>query len=184
LHKLIVAQRPDRMKEKRSKDIVQAESLLAVLLEDRPHELVAAWDEAAKRGKAWRQLLTAGLGLISADVSDRALKAIGETRALVPGLDLEFASPPARYDFDRDIVFFSGTCMGSRRRCAISREALEDYFGDFSSGEKPALEAFRNNRSQIENLVREKFLHSPIEDMAETLLKSDDIPSLRARLRK
>jgi len=184
LHKLIVAQRPDRMKEKRSKDIVQAESLLAVLLEDRPHELVAAWNEAAKRGKAWRQLLTAGLGLISADIRDRALKAIGETRALVPGLDLEFASPPARYDSDRDIVFFSGTCMGSRHRCAISREALEDYFGDFSSGEKPALEAFRNNRSQIENLVREKFLHSPIEDMAETLLKSDDIPSLRARLRK
>lgn len=184
LHKLIVAQRRNDRGEKSPKDIVQAESLLAVLVEDRPHELVAAWDEAVKRGKTWRQLLTSGLGLISADARDRTLKAIGETRALVPGLELEFASPPARYDFDRDIVFFSGTCMGSRHRCAISREALEDYFGDFSAGEKPALEAFRSNRSPIENLVREKFLRSPIEDTAETLLKSDDIPELRKRLKK
>ncbi|MEP2829953.1 GSU2403 family nucleotidyltransferase fold protein [Parvibaculum sp.] len=183
LHKLIVAQRPDRLNEKKGKDIVQAESLLQILLEDRVHDLSAAWHDAAGRGKKWKALLLKGLGVLEAATRDGLLKATGETRSTVPGIDLEFASPQARYDVDRDVVLFTGTSAGNRHRCAISREALEDYFGDFGGGEKLALEAFRNNRNLIEKLVREKFLHAPVGNAEETLLKSDDIPLLRKRLK-
>lgn len=183
LHKLIVARRPERPSQKKTKDIVQAGSLLAVLVEDRPHELLAAWDEAVKRGKVWRQLLTEGLGLIVPEVRDKVLKTINETRILIPGLDLEFASPRARYDVDRDVVLFNGTSADNRHRCAISREALEDCFGDFGVGEKPALEAFRNSRNRIESLLRKKFLYAPIEEIDETLLKSADMPMLKKRLK-
>lgn len=184
LHKLIVAQRPERQAQKKAKDIVQAERLLAILVEDRPHDLLAAWDDAVKRGKTWLRLLTKGLGAIAPEVRDNVLKAVNETRALVTGLDLEFASPQARYNFDRDVIFFNGISGGNRHRCAISREALEDYFGDFGEGKKPALEAFRNNRNLFEKMLREKFLYSPVEETNETLLTSRDIPALRKRLKK
>ncbi len=184
LHKLIVAQRPERPNEKRNKDIVQAESLLRILLEDRVNDLRVAWKDAIERGKKWKVPLLKGLCLLKAETRDGLLAAIGELRSIVPGLDLEFGSPQARYDFDRDVVFFNGTVEGSKHRCAISREALEDYFGYSGEGEKPALEAFRNNRNMLESMLREKFLHSPIEKVGETLLASRDIPALRARLKK
>lgn len=184
LHKLIVAQRPERPSPKKAKDLVQAESLLAVLVEDRPHELLAAWEEAVKRGKTWRQLMMEGLGMILPEVRDKVLKTIGGTRDLIPGIDLEFASPQARYDFDRDVVSFSGMSGGNRHRCAVSREALEDHFGDFDEDGKLVLAVFRENRSAIEGLLREKFLRSQIENFEETLLKSEDVPALRKRMKK
>ncbi|MBX3506445.1 MAG: DUF1488 family protein [Parvibaculum sp.] len=184
LHKLIVAQRPERPHEKRSKDIVQAENLLKVLLEGRLHDLLDAWQDAVGRGKKWKTLLLKGVGGLRTGTRDGLLKAVGETRSALPGVNLEFASSQARYDGDRDIVFFNGTSAGDRHRCAISREALEDYFGDLGEGGKSALEAFRNNRSSIENLLREKFLRAPVEGTDETLLTSRDIPALRKRLKK
>lgn len=63
LHKLLVA--ASRMKggvnvEKARKDISQAQSLLAVLLEMRPHDVNDAWQELIDRGPSWK--LLAGQG--------------------------------------------------------------------------------------------------------------------------
>lgn len=184
LHKLIVALRPERANAKKGKDVVQAESLLQILIEDRRLELLAAWHDAAGRGKKWRTLLLSGLGRLGAATRDSLLKVVGETRSAVPGINLEFASSQARYDDDRDVIFFSGASAGNRHRCAISREALEDHFGDVGEGGKSALEAFRKNRSAIEDLLKEKFLRAPVEGTDETLLASRDIPALRRRLKK
>jgi hypothetical protein len=54
LHKLIVAQARERSQHaKRQKDLAQAEELLAVLREDLPEQLAAAWQDLAKRGRGY-----------------------------------------------------------------------------------------------------------------------------------
>src|SRR5579863_5959903 len=100
VHKLIVARRRRDGNAKRDKDIRQAEALLAVAAEKRSSELMTAWAEAYERGRTWRQLLGAGLAMLDPDVRDRTLKAVGAARSVVAGLDLEFGTTPARYDFD------------------------------------------------------------------------------------
>jgi len=54
LHKLIIAgERPAAMQSKREKDLLQAAQILEVLHEDRPGDLVLAWEALIARGKAW-----------------------------------------------------------------------------------------------------------------------------------
>ena len=63
LHKLIVADRrhggPDQLKAR--KDRAQAAFLVAVLSEDRPDELAAAYEDALARGPRWRDRIKASL---------------------------------------------------------------------------------------------------------------------------
>ncbi len=62
VHKLIVAaRRPDRQQLKARKDILQAEVLTEVLVEDRPFEIETAFRDAWSRGKSWRVHLDATL---------------------------------------------------------------------------------------------------------------------------
>lgn len=84
VHKLIVARRRGASSAKREKDIRQAEALFAVLVRKRPQELKAAWTEAYSRGKAWRQLLGEGLGLVDPDARDQMLRVVGAPRPVVP----------------------------------------------------------------------------------------------------
>lgn len=54
LHKLIVAgERPVAMQPKREKDLSQAAQMLEVLHEDRPGDLVLAWEALVARGEPW-----------------------------------------------------------------------------------------------------------------------------------
>src|SRR5882757_7932617 len=76
VHKLILSQRRPEGLAKRDKDVQQAEVLLMALAEKRPNELRFAWQEAYERGRSWRQLLTAGLGQLSASVRDLTLKVV------------------------------------------------------------------------------------------------------------
>lgn len=59
IHKLIIADRrrdgPDSMKSR--KDIMQAEILMAILAEDRPGDLLEAYEDAMSRGPKWRERL-------------------------------------------------------------------------------------------------------------------------------
>jgi hypothetical protein len=71
VHKLIVSRRRKVDAAKRDKDVRQAEALIEVLLERRPHELRAAWDEAYARGVEWRRLLREAVELLSVDVRAR-----------------------------------------------------------------------------------------------------------------
>ncbi len=184
VHKLIVARRRHEGSAKRDKDIQQAEALLAVLARKRAHELKSVWTEAHDRGKTWRQLLGEGLGLIGPGIRDQTLKAIGAPRSIVPGLDIEFAAPAARYDFDRDVVAFLGQAGGAAVRCAISREALEDHFDADRLDREGRLSKFREHRSEIQRLLQMKYLSWPVEEIGAVLIKTADVPKLRKILKK
>lgn len=66
IHKLIVADRrrsdPSRLKAR--KDRAQADLLIEVLSEERPGELVEAYEEAIGRGAAWHNRISASLDLM------------------------------------------------------------------------------------------------------------------------
>lgn len=178
IHKLIVSRRRPEGQAKRDKDLVQAEALLEALAEKRPHELKSAWQEAYERGPTWRQLMTEGIGLLSAAARDLILKSVDGRRSMIPGMDLTFNNPPARYDFSRDIVTFAGDAPGGSVACAISREALDDHFGTDGLGQEGRLEGFLKNRSRIEALARAKYLSLPVEEPGAVLIKTMDVESL------
>jgi hypothetical protein len=90
---------------------------------------------------------------------------------VVHGLDLTFNNPLLVYDFDRDVVTFSGKSLGTEVQCAISREALDDHFGTDRSGQKGRIEKVRENRSVIEQMARTKFLSWPVEEPEAVLIK-------------
>ncbi len=76
-HKLIVAERRG-MREKVPKDLVQAETLFDVLVEDRPDDVRDMWEELAAEGRRhWQQIALDGLGRIGAGVRERVLGVIG-----------------------------------------------------------------------------------------------------------
>ena len=182
VHKLIVARRRPAGNVKRGKDLQQAEALFDVLISKRPHELRAAWREAWARGKTWRQLLGEALGLVSTEARDRILKAVDATRSIIPGLDLRFSAPPARYDFDRDVVTFYGESGDARVRCSVSREALDDHFGADGLGKDGRVMKFRQNRETFETMLRIKYLTWPVEEHGAVLIKTGDVEKLLERI--
>jgi hypothetical protein len=183
VHKLILSRRRPEGAAKRSKDVQQAEALLRALTEIRPHDLKQAWDEARARGPRWRQLLDEGLGELSGFARDLTLKTAGALRSSVPGIDLTFNNPPARYDVHRDVVAFAGQALGQPIACAISREALDDYFGTDGLDKDRRIEAFLKNRSRIEKMARIKYLKWPIEEPDAILIKTSDIPRFESSLK-
>lgn len=176
VHKLIVSRRRKEGMAKRDKDIQQAEALLNVLIDKRPYELKAAWNEAYGRGKTWQKLIGEGLVQLPARARDLTLKTVGETRRLLPGIDLTFASPAPRYDSNRDIVSFAGEAFGASVACAISREALDDHFGAGTDEERR--QKFLENRSLIEKMAREKYINGPIEEPGAVLVKTSEVSRL------
>ncbi len=181
IHKLIVSRRRQAANPKRDKDMQQAEALIEILAEKRPFELAEAWREACARGRTWRQLLLEALSAAEAAVRDMLLKVVEEPRSILPKLDLTFANPPERYDFDRDIVVFEGReTFGGRIACSVSREALEDHFGADGLDRNGRIECFRRNRTAIENMLRVKYMSWPVEDAGAVLLKTMDVLKLRS----
>jgi hypothetical protein len=178
IHKLIVSRRRLQGAAKGDKDLQQAKALLEVLAERRPHELKLAWQEAYGRGPTWRQLLAEAIGKLDASVRDSTLKVVDVRRSTIPGLDLTFNNPPARYDFHRDIVTFAGEALGSSVACAVSRETLDDHFGADGLGQDGRLEQFLKNRSKIELMARTKYLSWPVEEPGAVLIKTMDVPGL------
>jgi hypothetical protein len=77
VHKLMIARRRVEGTAKRDKDMHQADALLDLLLKKRRHELKDVWDEACKRGKEWRRLLSEGLDDLSASVRDTLIETVG-----------------------------------------------------------------------------------------------------------
>jgi hypothetical protein len=183
LHKLIITQRRREGSEKRSKDVEQAEALLDAITSRKNHELTTAWAEVWARGKTWRRLLGQGTSLLSVAVRDRTLQTVGATRSVVPGLDLTFSDPPARYEHDREVLTFWADAGGARHRCAVSREVLEDHF-ESVGGKGSVAQAFKAHRGEIERLLRAKYLASPIQDLDETLLRTADVELLRKSARR
>lgn len=183
IHKLIVARRRRQGAAKSDKDLYQAAALLEVLARKRPYDLKAAWEEAYGRDPKWRKLIGEGLGLVPSGVRDVTLKVVGMPRSVVEGLDLAFASPPVRYDLDRDVVTFRGEAGGELVRCAISREALDDLFGLRNATDKERMDLFRANRSLFERMLRVKYLDWPIDSLDEVLIKALDLEKLETQIK-
>jgi len=183
VHKLIVSRRRRQGAAKQDKDVKQSAALLEVLNDKRPYELKSAWEEAYRRGSAWQNLLSEGLGSISAPTRDRVLRTIELPRNIIPGLRLEFAEPVPHYDFERDMVTFIGESDKAAVRCAISREALDDNF-EATTGlsNQQRLDKFRKNRSSIEAMAREKYLNWPVEEPETVLIKTMEVPKLLDKL--
>ena len=183
VHKLIVSRRRRQGAAKQDKDVKQSAALLEVLNDKRPYELKSAWEEAYRRGSTWQNLLSEGLGSISAPTRDKVLRTIELPRNIIPGLRLEFAEPVPHYDFERDMVTFIGESDKAAVRCAISREALDDNF-EATTGlsNQQRLDKFRKNRSSIEAMAREKYLNWPVEEPETVLIKTMDVPKLLDKL--
>ena len=181
VHKLIVALHRSPGNPKKDKDLGQAGTLLEALAQKRPTELRLAWEEAYGRGPKWRHYVLGGMSQLQPRPRDLTLKVLGRPREIIPRLDLTFNSPPARYAVDRDVVGFTGQSSGSPVECAVSREALDDHFGADNLDKEGRLEAFRKNRSEIEQLLRTKYLSLPVEEPEAVLLKTRDVEELRQR---
>jgi hypothetical protein len=179
IHKLIISRRRQEGAAKRGKDLQQAEILLRALADARPHDLKEAWKEAWERGPRWRLLLGEGLSEVAGFTRDLTLKTVGALRSLLPGVDLTFNDPVPRYDFGRDIVVFEGQSLGRPVACAISREALDDYFGTGGQDKHGRVQAFLKNRSKIERMARSKYLNWPIEEPDAVLIKATDVEALK-----
>jgi hypothetical protein len=175
VHKLIVSRRRPEGLAKRDKDLQQAGALLEALAYRQPHELKLAWEEAYNRGQTWRQLLAEAVSQLAPKNRDLLLKVIGGARAMIPGLELTFSNPPARYDLKRDIVIFAGEALGNPVTCAISRGALDDHFGANGLGPDERVQKFLDNRSTIERMASAKFLSWPVEDLDTVLIKTTDV---------
>ncbi|MBI3815403.1 MAG: hypothetical protein HY279_13190 [Nitrospinae bacterium] len=74
-HKLIVTQeRPLSMHGKADKDLIQAAQVFSVLIDERPGDLLLAWDEVKNRGKGWSKRIFQGISNLERkhnDVSKR-----------------------------------------------------------------------------------------------------------------
>lgn len=77
VHKLIVSRRRSTGSAKGDKDLVQAESLLALLARKRPFDLKDAFNEAYDRGRAWRQAILEALSRLDKTTADAVLGAVG-----------------------------------------------------------------------------------------------------------
>ena len=91
---------------------------------------------------------------------------------MVDQRQLVFPDPRERYDFDRMSVFFNGKDDDTIVKCGISRETLEDHFGD--DGEAP-LKIFKANRERIEYEVRRKYLGNQLEADGSILIRTTDL---------
>lgn len=76
-HKLIVSQRRANLAKAR-KDLLQAQTLLDVLADERPHDVADMWEELGGSGRPnWPGIAMVGLNAIAATVRDKVVDIIG-----------------------------------------------------------------------------------------------------------
>jgi hypothetical protein len=180
VHKLIVTTRRTTGVAKRDKDLHQAEALIEALIDKRPDALKQVWEEAYGRGKTWRASLLLGMSRLTPATRDLLLQILRRARELIPEMNLTFRNPPVRYDSRRDVVQFVGDALGSTVECEVSRETLADHFGADGHDKASLIEAYRKNQSEIEQLLRRKYLTMPVEGSDAVILATMDVEKLRS----
>ncbi len=85
---------------------------------------------------------------------------------------LTFPEPAAFYDASRKVISFAGRDDKKEVICAVSKEALDDYFG---GGHQSLLKCFTANHEQIEQIVRRKYLANKFENDGSILVRSADV---------
>lgn len=181
VHKLIVSERRRVGAPKRTKDLHQASALFDALAEHRAPDLAAVWQEAWDRGPRWQQHLRDALARLEPLGRDRILYAIGQPRSFVSGVDIEFPDGRPHYDFSRDVVV-APVASAPPKDYAISRAALDDWFG--SDGQEPdaRIRAFHDHRVEIEALARDIYRNDAVPADGTILIKTTDVPRLRSRM--
>jgi hypothetical protein len=175
LHKLIVARRRRDGDPKRDKDIFQAQALLNLVVDRRPHELRVAWEEAFGRGKTWQRLLGAGLGLLHPATRDRVLQTVGAPRLVVPGIGLQFIPERVSYDAASGDLRFFAQAGRETVACTVGPDTLEAVSGDMPLGRDDCLKAFRRYRGRIERALQRRYLTGAVETPGEIRLSPDDL---------
>jgi hypothetical protein len=170
LHKLIVTRRRRDGDPKRDKDVFQAQALLHVLVDRRPHQLSEAWREAFGRGKTWQRLLGEGMGLLHPATRDRVLQTVGAPRMVVPGLDLRFVPERVIFDDTNNELRFFAIAGREGIACAVPREALEAVTGAKQLDREGCLAAFVKFRDRIEQTLRTQYMTHPVEAGAQLRL--------------
>jgi hypothetical protein len=179
VHKLIISMRRPVGAAKQAKDLHQAQTLIEALSEKRPEDLRLVWEEAFEKGPKWRTLLLRGMSRLESNSRDLLLKIVNRPRQILPGINLTFTKSAPRYDSRREVVAFAGEALGHTVDCAVSREALEDYFDANDLDRTGRLEVFQKKRSKIEELLRTKYLTWPVDDLGAILLSSSDVETLQ-----
>ena len=187
LHKLIIARRRREGDAKQSKDIAQAQALLAALVRRRPHELHAAWAEAFGRGKRWQHLLGEGLGLLHPATRDQVLLTVGAPRAVIPGLDLSIVPGPVGYDDEAQVLRFfvqarSHASSTEGVQCIVEKQVLEGCFGPGPFDRTACLAVFREHREIIAQAARDQYLWQPVAFGHEVVLTRSSLESATAAL--
>jgi hypothetical protein len=183
VHKLIVSQVRSETSVKQDKDLFQASALFDAIAERRQSDLADAWAEAYARGDRWRELLLNALARLNRIGRDRLLFATEQRRSIVAKLDIEFRDAPPRYDSVREVVVFSGLTSGEVVDCAISREALDDWFGADGNGPEGRIKSFRDHRAEIQALAREVYLNDPVPPDGAVLITTPAVPRLRKEIK-
>ena len=124
----------------------------------------------------------ASLADIDPAIRDRTLAVVSRTRASIPNLNLVFEETAARDDFDRDAVALWANAGTQRIRCIVSRTVLEDHYGTDGLDKAGRIKALQDNRPEIEAMLRQKYLHDPVEDSGLVILKTLDVERLKAEL--
>ena len=88
---------------------------------------------------------------------------------------IEFPEKIEQYDVDRDVVLFPARTADGEITCAISGEALQDYFGARGASQRLRLTAFRAHRADIEAAARRKFEANQREGDNSVLVRSNDL---------
>lgn len=84
-----------------------------------------------------------------------------------------FSKQDAYYDRNKKMVIFTGHDDEQLIRCAISKEALDDYFSN--DLKKNPLKVFQENRARIEHEVRRKYLATKFEEDSSIVLQARDL---------
>ncbi len=77
------------------------------------------------------------------------------------------------WDNDKDSMSFEVEIDGKITRCLISREALDDHYGDDQG--KTVEQAFDDNQYSIEDVARKIINNNQINAQGEYLIRSRDI---------
>jgi len=93
------------------------------------------------------------------------------------------AARAPRFDFSRDVVAFAGIAANQQTDCAISREALDDWFHAEGKGPEGYLQAFCLNRREVQAMARELYLHEKVPSDGAVLVKTVDVPRLRTQIK-
>ncbi len=88
---------------------------------------------------------------------------------------LAFEEGTEVYDDSRAMVVFFASDDKKRIQCAISREALTDFFKVLSNTSRGFLEAFRKNRHTIQHKAFMKYLAGQWETEHSVLIQSRDL---------